>query len=395
MRQLCVFLLLVILSLSIIALSGCPKNPHDVIGNDDDDTLIDSIPPRAITDLHLRTFGVSEATICWTAPGDDNDSGVATAYDMRMSHDSLTAANFDSASLVWVGNPFEAGEEQCVNLSELDGELTYYVALRARDESDNWSDLSNCVRVNCLIDSIVFFPDSMLELAVRLAIQRPDGPIRRSYLDSLRSLTATNCGLADLTGLQYCPRLAELTVPGNAITNLEPLRHLDSLRMLIIYSNHLTSLEPLEGHPTLAWLDIGYNPLSDLSPLASMPSLTNLTMYQLPVLDFSVLENLTNLERLGMAHNDVSDLSVLSGASKLSALAMVNCRLSDISVLQNLPSLASLYLPANLIVDIRPLVNNLNLGAGDDVTLTGNPLSDSSRTVHIPTLQSRGVTVTY
>ncbi|MBK7141456.1 MAG: hypothetical protein IPH75_05180 [bacterium] len=397
MHRWSIFPLFLVVGLAALCLLvACPKKPHDITGNDNDDPdPVDTVKPSVIADLHLDTFGIARATVCWSAPGDDGDSGTATAYDMRMSHDSLTTANFDSASLVWVGNPIEAGEEQCVELLSLDGELSYYVALRARDEANNWSDLSDCIRVQCLIDSIVYFPDSMLEQAVRLAIQRPDGPIRRSYLESLRSVTSANSGVSDLTGLQYCPRLADLTIPGNAITTLEPLRHLDSLRTLIVYSNQLTSLEPLEGHTELTWLDIGYNPLSDLAPLASMTSLTNLTMYQLPLDDFTVLQSLTNLERLGMAHNDVSDLSVLAGATKLSALVLVNCNLSDITVLKDLPSLSSLSLAANLIVDIRPLVDNSGIGDGDEVSLTGNPLSDSSKSVHIPALQSRGVTVTW
>ena len=47
----------------------------------------------------------------------------------------------------------------------------------------------------------------------------------------------------------------------------------------------------------------------------------------------------------------------------------------------------------NLIADIGPLVENPNLGSGDWITLTGNPLSEESLNVHVPALRDRGVQV--
>jgi len=40
-------------------------------------------------------------------------------------------------------------------------------------------------------------------------------------------------------------------------------------------------------------------------------------------------------------------------------------------------------------------VDNVGLGAGDQVTLAGNPLSEQSINEYIPALKARGVSVRY
>ena len=60
-----------------------------------------------------------------------------------------------------------------------------------------------------------------------------------------------------------------------------------------------------------------------------------------------------------------------------------------------LANLTSLLLNGNSISDIAPLVANTQLGSGDTVNVQKNPLNYPSIYTHIPTLQSRGVTVNF
>ncbi|MFC2000428.1 hypothetical protein ACFLXE_06715 [Chloroflexota bacterium] len=69
--------------------------------------------------------------------------------------------------------------------------------------------------------------------------------------------------------------------------------------------------------------------------------------------------------------------------------------MSDISPLQNLTSLKDVDLRANQITDIQTLVDNTGLSDGDQVSLSGNPLSDTSINTYIPQLEARGVQVIY
>ena len=68
---------------------------------------------------------------------------------------------------------------------------------------------------------------------------------------------------------------------------------------------------------------------------------------------------------------------------------------TDVSPLTGLSNLMLLHLYGNDIEDISPLVANEGLAEGDEVELSGNPLSDESIATHVPALESRGVDVEF
>ena len=81
----------------------------------------------------------------------------------------------------------------------------------------------------------------------------------------------------------------------------------------------------------------------------------------------------------------------------LTGLYLWGNNISDISPVAGLTNLTSLNLWGNNISDISPLVENTGLGRGGRgwVGVRRNPLSYQSIHTHIPTLQSRGVTVDF
>ena len=79
--------------------------------------------------------------------------------------------------------------------------------------------------------------------------------------------------------------------------------------------------------------------------------------------------------------------------TKLTWLSLYGNQVSDVGPLQGLTSLHELFLHSNQIVDIAPLAANTGLDDGDVLYLIGNPLSAESIDIHIPALESRGVTV--
>jgi Leucine-rich repeat (LRR) protein len=151
----------------------------------------------------------------------------------------------------------------------------------------------------------VSFPDDALEVAIRLAIGKPSGPICSSALEGLTYLDASDSGIADLTGLEYCTGLDQLFLDGDQISDLSPLQGLVGMRAINLSGNQISDLNPLTGLIYLYGLDLS----------------------------------------------------------------------------------------ANQITDIYPLVDNYGIGPGDFVDLTNNPLDDTSCTVYIPELQSKGVNV--
>ena len=164
--------------------------------------------------------------------------------------------------------------------------------------------------------------------------------------------------------------------PGAPITTVDMARLTD----LTARGANITNLTGLEFATNLTSLDLGYgdgktsHAVKDLSPLADLTRLTSLHLPGKSISDISAVADLTNLTWLNLWGNPISDISPVAG----------------------LTNLTDLYLGGgNNISDISPLVANTGLGSGDTVNVQGNPLSYQSIHTHIPTLQSRGVTVEF
>ena len=217
----------------------------------------------------------------------------------------------------------------------------------------------------------VAIPDANLEAAIREAIDKPEGPIYTSDLESLIMLEVPDRGISDLTGLEYGLNLEYLGLWDNNISDLSALAGLTNLQGLDFEGNNISDLSPLAGLINLEFLNLFGNNISDLSPLAG----------------------LINLEWLNLWENNISDLSPLAGLINLRYLGLFENNISDISPLASLMNLRDLDLVGNDISDISPLVENSGLSAGDIVYLMDNPLSTTSLDVYIPQLEERGVAV--
>jgi subtilisin family serine protease len=51
--------------------------------------LADVTDPRKIADLKAGTVAQTNVTLNWTAPGDDDDTGAATVYDLRLDRTNV------------------------------------------------------------------------------------------------------------------------------------------------------------------------------------------------------------------------------------------------------------------------------------------------------------------
>lgn len=95
----------------------------------------DTIAPATVSDLAMTSVTASAISLSWTAPGDDNNSGTATTYDLRYSTSNITEANFDSATQVG-GEPAPsvAGSLESMTVAGLSASTLYYFALKTSDE---------------------------------------------------------------------------------------------------------------------------------------------------------------------------------------------------------------------------------------------------------------------
>ncbi|MBI2033813.1 MAG: fibronectin type III domain-containing protein [Candidatus Liptonbacteria bacterium] len=111
----------------------------------------DTTPPAAITNLAVSNVTSNSTDLSWTAPGDDDNTGTATSYDVRYSTAPITDATWSSATQV-TGEPAPApaGTAQSMTVTSLSPSTTYYFAIRTADEVPNISSLSNIPSVTTL-----------------------------------------------------------------------------------------------------------------------------------------------------------------------------------------------------------------------------------------------------
>jgi len=166
----------------------------------------------------------------------------------------------------------------------------------------------------------VTFADSNLEVAIREAINKPEGAIYLSDLESLTNLVASQRGISDISGLEYCSDLLDLMLTDNNISDISPISGLTRLESLVITDNNVSDISPLAGLTSLNWLDLVQNNISDISPLAG----------------------LTSLDWLPLGGNNISDISPLvmnSGLSEGDFIHLGGNPLSDESVNVYIPQL--------------------------------------------------------
>ncbi len=107
-------------------------------------TAEDVVPPGWVSDLLGCSPGAQSVTLSWTAPGNDGAEGRAVEYDLRYSLDFIFEDDWDAATRVPdVPAPNLAGTAESFTVTGLNAGPTYYFAIRATDETGNWSTRSN------------------------------------------------------------------------------------------------------------------------------------------------------------------------------------------------------------------------------------------------------------
>ena len=146
----------------------------------------------------------------------------------------------------------------------------------------------------------VAFPDPNLEIAVRKAIDKPEGAVLSSDLEGLTTMVASQRGIINLTGLEHCTGLTVLNLYDNKISDLSPLASLTNLSELYLCSNQISDISPLANLTGLTVLGLHFNQLSDLSPVASLTNLTELRCSGNPLNTKSVNLHIPQLEERGV-----------------------------------------------------------------------------------------------
>jgi hypothetical protein len=121
------------------------ENCSDLSNCASERTLDESIPPSNVIDLTARAVGGNQFELKWTAPGDDYSIGTASRYDIRYSRQPIVDdTEWNAATqLGSLPAPKPSGEKETLTVEVSSLNDSYVFALRAADDLDNWSGLSN------------------------------------------------------------------------------------------------------------------------------------------------------------------------------------------------------------------------------------------------------------
>ncbi|MBN1825519.1 MAG: right-handed parallel beta-helix repeat-containing protein [Candidatus Eisenbacteria bacterium] len=104
----------------------------------------DTTPPADVTDLSVVSVTESSAVLAWTAPGDDGWEGTASTYDLRRSTVRILEEAWSTRTqIAGEPSPKPAFSPETLAVVGLYGAATIHFALRAADETGNWSGVSN------------------------------------------------------------------------------------------------------------------------------------------------------------------------------------------------------------------------------------------------------------
>ncbi|WP_083631123.1 S8 family serine peptidase [Labilibacter marinus] len=104
------------------------------------------IPPEAISDLNASEIFHDEIRLEWTVPVDE-DNGEPRYYYLCIAGENITEQNFDNQALYLLQNELRAGETYNIKISGFRKLTDYWFALKSADQFDNFSDISNVLKV--------------------------------------------------------------------------------------------------------------------------------------------------------------------------------------------------------------------------------------------------------
>ncbi|MCP4553723.1 MAG: hypothetical protein GY834_17160 [Bacteroidetes bacterium] len=106
----------------------------------------DKVKPARINDLTVLRSTYSSIVLEWSATGDDSLDGVANHYVVKYNKDPITEGNWnDISTSLTVTQDYLPYDLVSLEIFELDFESRYYFALKAYDENNNVTFLSNSV----------------------------------------------------------------------------------------------------------------------------------------------------------------------------------------------------------------------------------------------------------
>ncbi len=186
---------------------------------------LDETAPAAIIDLALGAVTASSVELTWTAVGDDAASGTAHTYDLRYQVGACPMSFEGATPVTSPPAPALGGTPESFVVTPLASETQYCFALRASDDVQNLSPLSNEVSTTTLLNTdatapgtptLTFSTVGSESLRVNWTAVGDDGQEGTAAQYELRYTQSPNCPATDAAGFTSGTVVTGLPTPAAA-----------------------------------------------------------------------------------------------------------------------------------------------------------------------------------
>ena len=145
--------------------------------------------------------------------------------------------------------------------------------------------------------------DPILDIAIRIATNNPDGKLSISQINQIESLMFTFSDISNIADLEFCTGLTHLELAHTRVDDFTPLGQLINLRSLWLEGFSITEVPFITNLVNLTHLGIEETSITDITPLANLINLNELGLGANDIRDITPLSNLTNLTKLRLHSN--------------------------------------------------------------------------------------------
>ncbi len=249
------------------------------------------------------------------------------------------------------------------------------------------------------------FREPLIEEAVRAVLDKPEGIITASDLESVTEIYiqgeqvyttmdifyaegqkwyhngSIHGSITELSDLENMPNLRTVCIGGNHIRDISPLKNLEHLQCLELRDNDIQDISPLAGKKTLGSVGLLGNALMGIEAVRTWPMLRELDLGDTGSYDASPIGDLKSLRRLDISNYSEAyqylaglyvdellinafgqtDLECLRDVPYIERLYLRNAQVEDFSALKGREDIVYLNLEQCVTGDLSPLFTMPNL----------------------------------
>ncbi|QIK63676.1 hypothetical protein G7068_11080 [Leucobacter viscericola] len=201
-------------------------------------------------------------------------------------------------------------------------------------------------------NEVVQIPDPVLRAKIGIQLGTT---ITRGTMRQLQSLSVSNSGITDLTGLEYASNLAIVDLSRNPITSIEPLRGLARMAQLDVSRTKISNIDAVSTMPKINYLQVNWTDVSDLTPVSGKAELWRIELAATKVSSLEPLRDDAGLQEVYFQETLVSDIHPLASLRQLRVLSAPDTDISDLSPIAGLPELTLLNVNSAKVSDLSML----------------------------------------